>query len=91
MNIHEISQVIRNSKNLAEMIAEFKSRNLDPDCYDWAMRSYLDFRAREKAVPLKGVFELTPRCNLNCSMCYVRMTPAEMAPIGRERTTEEWL
>lgn len=89
MNIHEISQVIRNSKNLAEMITEFKARNLDPDCYDWAMRSYLDFRAREKAVPLKGVFELTPRCNLDCRMCYVHLDSRQMDGCGT-LSADEW-
>lgn len=53
-------------------------------------RGLMTIGARQK-LPISGSFELTPRCNLNCSMCYVRMTPEEMAPIGRERTTEEWL
>lgn len=42
-------------------------------------------------IPVSGVFELTPRCNLRCKMCYVRLTPEEMAPLGRERTAVEWL
>ena len=42
-------------------------------------------------IPVSGIFELTPRCNLRCKMCYVRLTPEQMAPIGRERTAEEWL
>lgn len=44
-----------------------------------------------KRIPVSGIFELTPRCNLRCKMCYVRLTPEEMAPIGRERTCDEWL
>lgn len=42
-------------------------------------------------VPVSGTFELTPRCNLGCRMCYIRLTPEQMAPIGRERTAAEWL
>ncbi|MBR3811282.1 MAG: radical SAM protein [Agathobacter sp.] len=42
-------------------------------------------------VPVSGTLELTPRCNLGCRMCYVRLTPEQMAPIGRERTAAEWL
>lgn len=42
-------------------------------------------------IPASGVFELTPRCNLRCKMCYVRLTPEQMAPIGQERSAEEWL
>ena len=30
--------------------------------------------ATEKKVPLYGVLELLPLCNLNCDMCYVRMS-----------------
>lgn len=42
-------------------------------------------------VPVSGIFELTPRCNLRCKMCYVRLTPEQMAPLGRELTAEEWI
>ncbi len=42
-------------------------------------------------MPVNGAFELTPRCSLNCKMCYIRMTPEEMAPFGRERSAEEWI
>ena len=42
-------------------------------------------------IPVSGIFELTPRCNLRCKMCYVRLTPEQMPPIGRERTAAEWL
>lgn len=42
-------------------------------------------------IPVSGVFELTPRCNLQCKMCYVRLTPEQMAPIGQERTADQWL
>lgn len=42
-------------------------------------------------IPVSGIFELTPRCNLRCKMCYVRLTPEQMAPLGRERTAAEWI
>lgn len=42
-------------------------------------------------IPVSGVFELTPRCNLRCKMCYVRLTPEQMRPIGQERTAQQWL
>lgn len=42
-------------------------------------------------IPVSGIFELTPRCNLKCKMCYVRLTPSEMAPLGQERTIAQWL
>lgn len=37
--------------------------------------------ATEKKVPLYGVLELLPLCNLNCDMCYVRMSREEMEQV----------
>lgn len=48
-------------------------------------------RAAQKRRPASGTLELSPLCNLNCDMCYVRLTPAELAAKGRLRTAEEWL
>lgn len=42
-------------------------------------------------IPVSGVFELTPRCNLQCRMCYIRMTESEMKPFGKEKTAAEWI
>lgn len=44
----------------------------------------------QKKVPLYGVLELLPLCNLNCDMCYVRMSREEMEQVGRLCTIEEW-
>ena len=58
---------------------------------DYPIRQMLLQRAALSKSPISAILELTPRCNLRCRMCYIRMTPEEMAPRGRERTTEEWL
>ena len=53
---------------------------------------YLEFQknARKYLVPTGGGFELTPRCTLDCAMCYVHMTNEQM--IGRhELTGDEWI
>lgn len=55
------------------------------------IRQMLTRRCAKLGIPVSGNFELTPRCNLRCKMCYVRLTPEQMAPIGRERTAAEWL
>ena len=47
--------------------------------------------AYENAVPLTGIFELTPRCNMDCQMCYVHLQPDQIPAIGRELTTKEWI
>ena len=52
---------------------------------------YIGMKTRLLKVPFSGSFELTPRCNMNCKMCYIRMTEKEMAQVGRELTVEEWL
>ena len=50
----------------------------------------LDALSRDAKSPLVGTFELTPRCNLKCKMCYVRLEASEMSKHGRELTAEEW-
>ena len=55
------------------------------------IRRILTHQCARLGIPVSGTFELTPRCNLQCKMCYIRLTPAEMAPIGQELTAKEWL
>lgn len=55
------------------------------------IRQTLSSRCAALGIPSNGIFELTPRCNLRCKMCYVRMTPAQMAPMGSELSAEDWL
>ena len=55
------------------------------------LTSILYADAGQRGIPLGGTFELTPLCNMNCKMCYIRMTKEEMERKGRERTAEEWL
>lgn len=47
--------------------------------------------AKENDIPINGSIELTPLCNMNCDMCYVRMSPIQMHEQGRPRTKDEWL
>lgn len=44
-----------------------------------SMLKYLEQKARRRGVPLHGTFELTPRCNLACRMCYVHLSEGQMA------------
>lgn len=55
------------------------------------IKKYIYQKAAANHIPISGTFELTPRCNLSCEMCYIRMTAEEQGRIGRELTTEEWL
>ena len=49
------------------------------------------WHARENHIPYKATFELTPRCSMRCSMCYMRLDPPQMDRQGRELTAEEWI
>ena len=41
--------------------------------------------------PFGGSFELLPLCNMDCKMCYVKRTPAQVAEEGRILDWTEWL
>ena len=47
--------------------------------------------AKQNAVPLNASFELTPRCNMNCGMCYVHLKTDEIKKHGRELEAAEWI
>lgn len=47
--------------------------------------------ATRKRIPLGGSFELLPLCNMDCRMCFLRLSPKEMRAQGRIRTADEWL
>lgn len=55
-----------------------------------AERMLID-RASAQKTPINGSIELLPLCNMNCDMCYVRLSREEMERQGRLRTAEEWL
>ena len=48
-------------------------------------------RASAVKAPISGSMELLPLCNMNCKMCYVRLSPEEMKRQGNLHTWEEWL
>lgn len=48
-------------------------------------------KAYAEAIPISGTFELTPRCNFNCRMCYVHLPVSDIDKHGRELTASEWI
>lgn len=52
---------------------------------------YLYRKASAAGVPLSGTFELTPVCNMDCKMCYVRLSHREQATLGPLATARQWL
>lgn len=55
------------------------------------LRKYLYQKAAAMRTPISGTFELTPLCNMDCRMCYIRMSPEEMRQRGRLYSAEEWI
>lgn len=64
---------------------------MDTSSIEPRLSSYLHAKACRAGTPLSGNFELTARCNFNCRMCYVHLTPEEQRSRGRELTADEWL
>lgn len=48
-------------------------------------------RAGAQGVPLSGTFELTPRCNFSCKMCYIHRAQNDAAALAQERSAADWL
>lgn len=55
------------------------------------LTQYLFSKADKTKTPISGALEISPLCNMDCKMCYVKMTKQDMNKVGRERTVEEWL
>lgn len=78
MNQREAMELIKEAKSLPALIASLRQGGADTALYNWAMRYFIDVRARNRGVPLKGTFEITPLCNLDCKMCYVHLNAAQL-------------
>lgn len=50
----------------------------------------LSIRAFRESKPLNAMFELTPQCNFQCTMCYVCLSKTEVNTCGKELTASEW-
>lgn len=64
--------------NALEFLKELGERYGKQSLSSRDLHRYLDYKAREKGVPLSGQFELTPLCNFDCGMCYVHLTRAQL-------------
>ncbi len=52
---------------------------------------YLHNKAARAGIPLNGTFELTPLCNMNCRMCYVRLDRTQQEAIAPLLSAKDWL
>lgn len=72
--------------SLAALLAQLDSQGINDHRRYEMVRRFLNFRAREKNIPISGSFELTPLCNLDCRMCYVHLNRAQMHGVPLLRT-----
>jgi len=56
-----------------------------------AATEYLYRKATAAGVPLSGTFELTPVCNMDCKMCYVRLSRQTQEAISPLVDADRWL
>mgnify|MGYP001157719689 FL=1 len=55
------------------------------------LTKYLHLKASITKTPISGTFELSPLCNMDCKMCYIKMSKEKQERITRLRTKEEWI
>ena len=55
------------------------------------LTEYLHMKASRTKTPISGTFELSPLCNMDCKMCYIKISKEKQESIARLRTKEEWI
>lgn len=70
---------IEEAKNLPELLQALRDEQIPEVEYKTYVGRFLEFKARERGVPISCQFELTPLCNLDCKMCYVHLHREQMA------------
>lgn len=48
-------------------------------------------KASFNEIPITGAIELLPLCNMNCDMCYIRLSKEEAEKISKIMTADEWI
>lgn len=59
--------------------------------YETPLTHFLFRKASKQKIPISGTFELSPICNFDCRMCYVRQTVEQVTNHHRKMMTlEQW-
>ena len=64
---------------------------MEPIDYRGSMEQLFCEKATLTHSPINGILELTPLCNMDCDMCFVRLDPGETAQKGGVRSRAEWI
>lgn len=83
------TQTDKQPQTLRELLRQLDEQGVTDYRRYEAVRTFLSFKARNKAIPISGSFELTPLCNLDCKMCYVHLQKEQMAG-AQLLTVEQW-
>lgn len=76
-------------ERLSQLIAQLNAQGINDYRRYEAVRKFLNFKARDKGLPISGSFELTPLCNLDCKMCYVHLQKNQMQG-AQLLTADQW-
>lgn len=69
----------------------YRKGKMKPIEYQGSIEQVLCEKATLMNSPINGILELTPLCNMNCDMCFVRLTPNEVMEKGGLRRGADWI
>ena len=64
---------------------------MDPIEYSGSTEKYICEKATMNRIPINGILELTPHCNMRCNMCFVQLTTSESSKLGKVKSGTEWI
>jgi len=77
-------------ETLTEVLDDLDRRGITGVQRYRAVNGFISLKARYNDIPVSGVFELTPLCNLNCKMCYVHLNANQIPEGERLLSVQEW-
>jgi radical SAM protein with 4Fe4S-binding SPASM domain len=72
----------QDENSLLSTVSRLSGEGAPPDRVENAFYDLIRKKARAKGIPVSGIFELTPLCNLDCKMCYVHLAKAKPLDTG---------
>src|SRR5699024_10024675 len=85
-----MKMIINKNLSIIESVTEefFENTKINP-IFNNEVWAEIRKRAAKQGIPIHGHFELTPRCNFDCKMCYVHLQKKQMNGI-EEVSLNEW-
>lgn len=78
------------AESLNEVLDDLERRGISGAQRSRAVNGYISLKARYSDIPVSGVFELTPLCNLDCKMCYVHLTANQIGGSEKLLSVQNW-